>query len=80
MLSSIRGATFIKVGHHGSHNATSKTLVEQVLPKQIPPVISGLLDALKVRNINYARSDQAAVPAPLQRGDGAKWIDVELPC
>jgi hypothetical protein len=66
-----------------------------VLPKQIPAVIStqqgtgryrnniplsGLLDALKVRNINYARSDKAAVPTPLQRGDGAKWIDVELPC
>ena len=24
----VRGATFFKVGHHGSHNATSKTLVE----------------------------------------------------
>jgi hypothetical protein len=28
----VRGATFFKVGHHGSHNATAKTLVEAVLP------------------------------------------------
>ena len=93
----LRGATFFKVGHHGSHNATSKTLVEQVLPKKIPAMISTqqgpgryrnniplaeLLDALKVRNINYARSDDAAgkLPAPFHRGNGAKWIDVNLPC
>jgi beta-lactamase superfamily II metal-dependent hydrolase len=93
----LRGATFFKVGHHGSHNATSKTLVEQVLPKKIPAMISTqqgpgryrnniplseLLDALKVRNINYARSDVATgkLPAPFRRGNGAKWIDVKLPC
>jgi beta-lactamase superfamily II metal-dependent hydrolase len=93
----LRGATFFKVGHHGSHNATSKTLVEQVLPKKIPAMISTqqgpgryrnniplseLLDALKVRNINYARSDVATgkLPAPFHRGNGAKWIDVKLPC
>lgn len=30
----------MKVGYHGSHNATSKTLVEKVLPKGIPAMIS----------------------------------------
>jgi hypothetical protein len=36
----LEGATFIKVGHHGSHNATPKTLVEEVLPEDIPAMIS----------------------------------------
>lgn len=69
----LRGATFFKVGHHGSHNATSKTLVEKVLPKHIPAMISTkqgpgqyrnniplkeLLDALSEHEIDYARSDR----------------------
>jgi beta-lactamase superfamily II metal-dependent hydrolase len=69
----LRGATFFKVGHHGSHNATSKTLVEQVLPKKIPALIStqegegnyrndiplrDLLDALTARDIRFMRSDK----------------------
>lgn len=68
----LRGATFFKVGHHGSHNATSKTLIEKVLPKKIPAMISTqegsgnyrnniplkeLLDALDEHHIDYARSD-----------------------
>lgn len=70
----LRGATFFKVGHHGSHNATSKTLVEKVLPRGIPAMIStqegegnyrnkipltDLLTALTQREINYVRSDEA---------------------
>lgn len=69
----LRGATFFKVGHHGSHNATSKTLVEKVLAPGIPAMIStqegpgkyrnniplsDLLDALKARDIHYVRSDE----------------------
>jgi beta-lactamase superfamily II metal-dependent hydrolase len=68
----LRGATFFKVGHHGSHNATSKTLVEKVLPREIPAMVStqkgagryrnnipleALLTALEEHNISYARSD-----------------------
>jgi beta-lactamase superfamily II metal-dependent hydrolase len=68
----LRGATFFKVGHHGSHNATSKTLVEKILPRGIPAMISTqegegnyrnniplreLLSALEERDIQYARSD-----------------------
>jgi beta-lactamase superfamily II metal-dependent hydrolase len=73
------GATFFKVGHHGSHNATSKTLVEKVLPRQIPAMISTqqgpgnyrnniplqeLMTALEENQINYVRSDRAGAPLP----------------
>jgi beta-lactamase superfamily II metal-dependent hydrolase len=69
----LRGATFLKVGHHGSHNATAKTLVEKVLPRKIPAMISTqqgegtyrnnipleeLLTALNSHEIRYARSDR----------------------
>lgn len=68
----LRGATFLKVGHHGSHNATAKSLVEKILPTNIPAMIStqkgpgtwrkniplgDLLDALDNRDIHYVRSD-----------------------
>lgn len=68
----LRCATFFKVGPNGSHNATSKTLIEKVLPKKIPAMISTqegpgnyrnniplkeLLDALDEHRIDYARSD-----------------------
>lgn len=93
----LRGATFFKVGHHGSHNATSKTLVEKILPRGIPAMISTqkgegnyrnniplneLLSALKERDIQYVRSDRgnAALPTGFKKGQGLKWIDLELPC
>ena len=68
----LKGSSFFKVGHHGSHNATSKKLVEKVLPRAIPAMIStqegqgnyrknipltDLLDALTARDIRYVRSD-----------------------
>jgi beta-lactamase superfamily II metal-dependent hydrolase len=92
----LRGATFFKVGHHGSHNATSKTLVEQVLPRKIPAMIStqkgdgnyrnniplkDLLDALALHDIKYVRSDtNTALPVGFERHPEDKWIDLELPC
>ena len=75
----LRGATFFKVGHHGSHNATSKKLVEKVLPKRIPAMISTqqgpgnyrnniplteLLDALHEHEIEYVRSDKTEQELP----------------
>jgi beta-lactamase superfamily II metal-dependent hydrolase len=93
----VRGATFVKVGHHGSHNATSKTLVEKVLARRIPAMVStqqgegnyrnnipldDLLDAFATRDIRYVRSDRASgqLPKGFKRGQGAKWVDLELPC
>jgi hypothetical protein len=75
----LRGATFFKVGHHGSHNATSKTLVEKVLPREIPAMVSTqegpgnyrnnipleeLLTALGDHDISYARSDMGEAELP----------------
>jgi hypothetical protein len=69
----LRGSTFFKVGHHGSHNATSKTLVEKILPRGIPAMISTqqgegtyrnnvplkhLIEALEEHGIRYVRSDR----------------------
>jgi beta-lactamase superfamily II metal-dependent hydrolase len=93
----VHGATFFKVGHHGSHNATPKRLVEAVLPRKIPAMIStqqgpgkyrnniplgDLLSALTANAIHYVRSDCAAGPLPegFVSGQGAKWVDLELPC
>jgi beta-lactamase superfamily II metal-dependent hydrolase len=90
----LKGSTFFKVGHHGSHNATSKTLVERVLPQNIPAMISTqqgggnwrkniplteLLGALDLRGIQHVRSDSTgALPAGFTRG--AQWIDLDLAC
>ena len=93
----VRGATFFKAGHHGSHNATSKKLVEEYLPRGIPAMISTqegegrcrngiplrrLLDALKLHDIQYVRSDRgnARLPKNFDRGEGLRWIDLALPC
>lgn len=92
----LKGSTFLKVGHHGSHNATSKTLVEEILPKNIPAMISTqkgtgnwrkniplqeLLGAFDQQGIQYARSDSKKTAAlPAGFKRGAKWIDLELAC
>lgn len=77
----LHNATFLKVGHHGSHNATSKTLVEQVLPAKIPAMIStqagkgkyrnniplpDLMTALDAHGIRYVRSD--SLPTRMPKG------------
>ncbi|MBN8750913.1 MAG: hypothetical protein J0I65_25945 [Variovorax sp.] len=95
-LKHLKGATFFKVGHHGSHNATAKTLVERVLPRNIPAMIStqegpgnyrkniplaDLLEALHDHGIEYVRSDEAEKPPEGFSADAdAKWIDLEIPC
>jgi beta-lactamase superfamily II metal-dependent hydrolase len=93
----VRGATFFKVGHHGSHNATSKTLVEKVLPRKLPAMIStqqgagnyrnniplpDLMEAFDEHDIHYVRSDRpnGELPARFKKGEGAKWVDLEMPC
>jgi beta-lactamase superfamily II metal-dependent hydrolase len=75
----LRGATFFKVGHHGSHNATSKSLVTKVLREEIPAMISTqqgpgtyrnniplteLMTAFTEHEIRYVRSDRGNVELP----------------
>ena len=75
----LRQTSFLKVGHHASHNASPVTLIEQLLPAGIPAMVSTdpqaydnvpygrLLDALGTRRFNVARSDEAACAAPYTR-------------
>lgn len=72
--------TFLKVGHHGSRNATPITFISSHLSTRAPAVISTqegpgkyrtgipldkLLQTMSARNMSYARSDQ---PPAAQQG------------
>ncbi len=74
--------TFLKVGHHGSHNASPRTFVEHVLGADFTAMVSTrptkifkqiprlpLLEALVAKQAApaLARSDVAAVPAAFRR-------------
>jgi len=69
-------ATFLKVGHHGSHNATPITFIDTHLPKKTPAMISTqegagsyrsgiplkkLLERMDVREMPYVRSDKPPI-------------------
>jgi len=73
-------ATFLKIGHHGSHNATPISFINEHLPRKIPAVISTqegpgkyrngipldrLLSTMTARGMPYVRSDK---PPSSQRG------------
>jgi len=88
----LESATFFKVGHHGSHNATPEDLVLKHLDKTAPAMVSTkkgdlqfqegiplpkLLTALGDRAV---RSDlpRAKLPKNFKRGAGDKYIDLTL--
>lgn len=65
--------TVLKVGHHGSHNATPRALIEEIAPRPITALFSTkpvvqwpniarepLLAALRARNDRVARTDEEA--------------------
>jgi beta-lactamase superfamily II metal-dependent hydrolase len=69
-------ATFMKVGHHGSHNATPITFIDKHLPKKTPAMISTqegpgkyrsgiplekLLERMDLRKMPYVRSDRPPI-------------------
>lgn len=71
-------ATFVKIGHHGSHNATPLDFVRKHLAEEIPAVIStqkgegsfrngiplqALLDTMEERKMPFARSDEPPAAA-----------------
>jgi beta-lactamase superfamily II metal-dependent hydrolase len=66
-------ATFLKIGHHGSHNATPLKFINEHLPSKTPAVISTqagpgnyrngiplqkLLDTMDMRGMPFVRSDK----------------------
>ncbi len=77
----IKTTTFLKVGHHASHNASPVTLINALLPKGIPAMVSvetkihngvpndELLKAFGTQHYSVARSDEPA-PAGYTAGDG----------
>lgn len=87
----IGNTTFLKVGHHASSNASPVTLVNSLLPEDIPAMISvdpdaykpsvpygDLLTAFTARKFNVARSDQPDRAPKPYRGDD-KVITLALP-
>lgn len=73
---------FYKIGHHGSHNATPKDFVDEMIPKGICAMASTLtravwpdiprqplLDQLKAKDAKIARSDQPTFAGDQFRDD-----------
>lgn len=89
----LRRTTFLKVGHHGSHNATPRDLLDGVLPDGLLAMVSvrpiarwpripkkELLARLVERMALVARSDDAAdAPAPFRRAPDGAYIEVDVP-
>ncbi|MBI1766000.1 MAG: hypothetical protein HYR56_31740 [Acidobacteria bacterium] len=82
---------FYKVGHHGSHNATPKMFVEEVLGKKFLAMASlrpistfkfipkaELLTALR-KTGKVVRSDQADVPDPQGITRAALYVETKIP-
>jgi beta-lactamase superfamily II metal-dependent hydrolase len=95
-LAMAASATFFKVGHHGSHNATPLVFVRDHLAKGTSAVIStqkgggnyrngipfdNLLAAMSDRGLRYVRSDDAqSAKGVFVRDSRNRWIDCEVPC
>jgi beta-lactamase superfamily II metal-dependent hydrolase len=81
-----------KVSHHGSHNGTPKTLVNEVLPASLTSMVSvrsmsrwkaipktELVDALAVEGRTLLRADQAEeMPDAVRRGPDGLWTELDL--
>jgi beta-lactamase superfamily II metal-dependent hydrolase len=89
-------ATFLKIGHHGSHNATPLAFVREHVAKKVPALIStqegpgrfrngiplqDLLTTLDARSIPYARSDRRPARGGIFTPESSdRWIDCAIPC
>jgi beta-lactamase superfamily II metal-dependent hydrolase len=89
-------ATFFKVGHHGSHNATPVKFVREDLSRETLAAISTkegpgryrngipfdkLIEALETRGMPFVRSDRPqAGPGTFEVGPGNRWVDCIVPC
>lgn len=83
--------TFLKVGHHASHNASPVTLISALLPDGIPAMISvdpdahsnvpygKLLDAFTSRKFEVARSDEwTKAPGSYQAGQDVVTLKMDF--
>jgi beta-lactamase superfamily II metal-dependent hydrolase len=90
----LKSVDFYKVGHHGSHNATPRRFIEELLPASaramIPtdnvttwPLIpkKQLLQALTKKNVGFVRSDRELPgdpPAFVRHAENGYTLKVEL--
>lgn len=87
----IRETTFLKVGHHASHNASPVTLIDKLLPKDIPAMVSvdptayssvpypGLLTEMEgPRGMNVVRSDEPDKAVGVEKADDTVIV-MEVP-
>jgi beta-lactamase superfamily II metal-dependent hydrolase len=85
-------ATFLKVGHHGSHNASPRDLIDGPIPDGIPAMVSvthvdrwpriprtGLLDALTRKQIHWIRSDTATSDDVFTVAADRSTVDLAIP-
>lgn len=88
----LRRVSLYKVSHHGSHNGTPRTLVEDVLPPDVVSLISvrpvknwkeipkdTLTEALVQERRVLVRSDGGSAPDPFRREENGLWVEVDLP-
>ncbi len=95
-LALAQSATFFKVGHHGSHNASPINFVNG-LAARTPAVISTqkgsgkfrnnipfppLLDALEEGHLRHVRTDETVKPVKglFKQDPQERWIDCTIPC
>lgn len=89
----VKRTTFLKVGHHASHNATPREFVEDVLGEDIPAVVSvhpvanwpsiprgPLVEALRGK-VRLVRSDELEdeMPDGFAAAEGLEYVDVTVP-
>jgi beta-lactamase superfamily II metal-dependent hydrolase len=91
----LRRCSFYKIGHHGSHNASPKTFVDEVMapgslaavpvaPVTVWPMIpqTELVDAIRLRTVTIVQSDQpptTVVPNVTVRGDQSIDFAFDVP-
>lgn len=88
----IRQTSFLKVGHHGSHNASPTSFIEKVMPNNAAAMISTkkmpkwpriprqpLIDRLIAKKTRLARSDTQGGPAPVFRTSSEGYIEARIP-
>lgn len=88
----VKRATFFKVGHHGSHNATPKAFVEGLFPQGCCTMVSTrkmgswdiprppLVTALRKRTNLFAESDRPEDAPPAFKVFEKMMIEAKVPC
>ena len=87
----LRRTTFLKVGHHGSHNASPKDLIDGLIPDGIVAMVSvtdvedwpripleGLLSRMDAKDITWIRSDKPVAGPPFEVDEAGNFVDLPL--